>query len=195
MAMFPAFLDTNCLFGGYLCDVMLRLAEVGTYRPLWSADIFEELKRNLLKRGLSPGQVGYRLAEMSASFPDAEVRGYETLVEAMTCDKKDRHVLAAAVRGRARVIVTFNVSDFPADSLDQYDITVISPDEFLLDQLDLYPGHTVAVLRAQASDYDSPAMSVEELLGRLAAAGVPRFASEARRHLQGSNDYDVTATT
>lgn len=49
--------------------------------------------------------------------------------------------------------------------------------------LDLYPGITVAALRAQAESYKSPAMTVEDLLGRLAAAGVTRFASEARRHL------------
>ena len=31
-------------------------------------------------------------------------------------------------------------------------------------------------------------MTVEDLLGRLAAAGVPRFASEAARHLPLSGD-------
>lgn len=70
-----------------------------------------------------------------------------------------------------------------------YDIGVVSPDDFLLDQLDLYPGHTIAVLRTQAADYVAPPMPVEELLGRLAAAGVPRFVSEAGRHLQGPADY------
>ena len=48
------------------------------------------------------------------------------------------------------------------------------PDDFLLDQLDRYPGATIAALRAQAASYKSPAMNVEVLLGRLAAAGVPR---------------------
>ena len=38
MAMFPAFLDTCTLYGAYLCDSLLRLAEAGTYRPLWSAN-------------------------------------------------------------------------------------------------------------------------------------------------------------
>jgi PIN domain len=47
MAMFPAFLDTCTLYGAYLCDSLLRLAEAGTYRPLWSADILDELERVL----------------------------------------------------------------------------------------------------------------------------------------------------
>jgi hypothetical protein len=60
---------------------------------------------------------------------------------------------------------------------------VIHPDDFLLDQLDLYPGRTVASLRDQADAYTSPPMTIADLLARLAAAGVPRFAAEARRHL------------
>ena len=188
MTTFPALLDTNSLYGAYLCDTMLRLAEAGTYRPLWSAGVLEELERNLLERELSPDSVAHRIGEMRRAFPDAEVLGYESLIDAMTCDPKDRHVLAAAIRGDAQVLVTFNARDFPAESTEPYDITVVSPDDFLLDQLDLYPGHTVAVLRGQAASYASPAMSVEELLGRLAAAGVPRFASEAGRHLRG---YDA----
>lgn len=184
MARFPAFLDTCSLFGAYLCDTLLRLAEAGAYRPLWSAGVLGELERSLLERGLPEQAVTHRIGEMRRTFPDAEVTGYDTLVEAMTCDPKDRHVLAAAVRSDAEVLVTFNVSDFPDASVKHYDIVVASPDDFLLDQLDLYPGLTVAALRAQAASYISPAMTAEDLLGRLAAAGVPRFASEARRHLQ-----------
>jgi hypothetical protein len=120
---------------------------------------------------------------MQRAFPDAEVRGYESLIAIMTCDPKDRHVLAAAVRGQAEFLVTANTDDFPDASVAPYDITVIHPDDFLHDQLDLYPGVTIAALRAQAASYVSPPMTVDELLGRLAAAGVPKFAAEVSRHL------------
>ena len=189
MTPFPAFIDTNCLFGAYLCDTLLRLAEAGIYRPLWSAGVLEELERNLLRRGLSPDAVSYRIGQMRLWFPDAEVCGYESLIDAMTCDEKDRHVLAAAVRAEAQVLVTFNGADFPDTSLSQYDIVVSSPDDFLLDQLDLYPGHVIAALRAQAGAYKAPPMAVEDLLGRLATAGVPHFASAVARHLQGPGGY------
>jgi hypothetical protein len=46
---------------------------------------------------------------------------------------------AAAVRGNAEVIVTFNVRDFPEPALKPYDILAVHPNDFLLDQLDLYP--------------------------------------------------------
>jgi excisionase family DNA binding protein len=183
MATFRAFLDTCALFGAYLCDTLLCLAEAGTYQPLWSAGVLEELQRNLLERGLPQDAVAYRIREMRRSFPDAEVRGYELLAENMSCDPKDRHVLAAAVRGDAEALITFNAGDFPDTSTSSYGITVIHPDDFLLDQLDLYPGATLASLRTQVRSYKAPEMDIEDLLGRLASAAVPRFAAEVRRHL------------
>jgi predicted nucleic acid-binding protein len=121
MARFPAFLDTCSIFPAYLCDALLRLAEAGTYRPLWSAAVLEELERNLPGRGLGNAAIIHRISEMRRAFPDAEVSGYDTLIGAMTCDPKDRHVLAAAVRGNAKVLVTSNTNDFPAKSTEPYD--------------------------------------------------------------------------
>jgi predicted nucleic acid-binding protein len=129
MVAFPAFLDTCVLYPAYLCDTLLRLAEASAYRPLWSADVLAELRRNLLDRGLPPDRVGRRLEQMSRSFPDALVTGYESLIDGMTNHSKDRHVLAAAVRANAEVIVTFNLSDFPEPALKPYDIAAIHPDE------------------------------------------------------------------
>ena len=48
---------------------------------------------------LQHGAVAYRIREMRRSSPSAEVQGYESLAEAVACDRKDKHVLAAAVRG------------------------------------------------------------------------------------------------
>ncbi|MET0418573.1 MAG: PIN domain-containing protein [Actinoplanes sp.] len=95
MVAFPAFLDTCVLYPAYLCDTLLRLAESSAYRPLWSADVFAELRRNLVGRGLPPGRVDRRLDQMSRSFPDTQVTGHESLIDGMTNHPKDRHVLAA----------------------------------------------------------------------------------------------------
>src|SRR5262245_16563832 len=148
---FPAFLDACVLYPAYLCDTLLRLAEASAYRPLWSADVLTELRRNLIDRGIPVERVDRRITHMTRSFPDALVTGYESLSDGMTNDRKDRHVLAAAVRANAEVLVTFNVGDFPQPALKPYDVAAIHPDEFLLDQLDLYPGVTVDVLRRQAA--------------------------------------------
>ena len=46
-------LDTCVLLKSYLCDTLLSIAEVGTFRPLWSDHVLEELRRNLVKAGPS----------------------------------------------------------------------------------------------------------------------------------------------
>jgi len=105
------------------------------------------------------------------------------LAEAATYRPLYRHVLAATVRANAEVLVTFNMSDFPGPALKPYDVEAIHPDEFLLDQLDLYPGATVDVLRQQAAAYRRVPNTVPDILVLLERTGVPRFAAEARRHL------------
>ncbi len=183
MATFPALFDTNVLFGFHLNDVILGMAERGLFRPLWSDMILDELAENLEERGVPLTKVERRVAAMRRTFPDATVTGFEDLIERMTNDPKDRHVLAAGIRANCEVLVTFDLKDFPPESVDRYDIEVVHPDMFMLDQLDLYPGRTVAVLNQLVSDYSSPAMEMDDLLIRLADVGVPEFASTVRRHL------------
>jgi hypothetical protein len=145
--------------------------------------VLAELRRNVIERGIPSDKVDRRIALMTRSFPDALVTGYESLVEGMANDPKDRHVLAAAVRANAEVLVTFNIRDFPEPALKPYDIVATHPDEFLLDQLDLYPGLTMMILRQQAASYRREPTSVPGVLVLLERTGVPRFAAEMRRHL------------
>lgn len=84
---------------------------------------------------------------MNEAFPDALVVGYEALIDKMANDPKDRHVLAAAVRSGAEVLVTENLRDFPVDAVRLYDIKVVTQDTFLLEALDLRPADVLAALR------------------------------------------------
>lgn len=179
---FPALLDANVLYGAILNDYLLWLADRGLFRPLWSDAILGELERNLLKNGEGAELVAKRLEAMTTYFPDAKVTGYESLVEVMTCDPKDRHVLAAAVRANAEVLVTFNLKDFPPKCVADYEVEILHPDDFLLDQLDLYPGATVGTLRRLAEIYDSPTMTVDDITTALGQV-VPQFAETVRSHL------------
>jgi hypothetical protein len=69
---------------------------------------------------------------MDRAVPDCLVTGYEPLIEGLTLpDPNDRHILAAAIRCGAQIIVTLNLKDFPADVLDPYGVEAMHPDEFL----------------------------------------------------------------
>jgi predicted nucleic acid-binding protein len=180
---FPAFFDTNVLYGALLNDFILELADRSLFRPLWSKDVLFELAKNLVKHGEDPVLVEKRVGTMERYFADAMVTGYDGLVPTMTNDEKDRHVLAAAVRGGAEVLVTFNTRDFPQDSVEPFDLEVVHPDDFLLDQLDLYHAPTLRALVELVEGYDSPAMTVDHFLLALARAGVPKFVDAARAKL------------
>lgn len=70
---------------------------------------------------------------MDRHASDALVSGFEDLIEGLHLpDPNDRHVLAAAIRGKADVIVTANLRDFPANVLGQFGIEPQHPDAFIL---------------------------------------------------------------
>jgi predicted nucleic acid-binding protein len=127
--MFVAVLDTCVLYPAYLRDTLLRLADAEMYAPVWSVDILDELRRNL-QSVIDVDGVDRVVREMNGAFPDACVTDYSHLVDEQTCDKKDRHVVAAAVVIGAGVIVTANAKDFPDTSVKRYDIEIKTPDEF-----------------------------------------------------------------
>ena len=89
---------------------------------------------------------------MTQAFPEAAVLIPGGLPEAFKCipDPKDRHVLCAAVRGQANVIVTLNKRDFPVACLEEYGILRHTPDEFLVHQHHLNPNKILETLDAQA---------------------------------------------
>jgi predicted nucleic acid-binding protein len=161
-----AVLDACVLYPAALVDILLRAAMAGLYLPFWSADILAELERNLVLRlGAAPAQ--QRVAAMREHFGDAEVVGYATLTRTMTNHPKDRHVLAAAVKAGAQVVVTDNLKDFPATALRPHGITVQSADTFLLGLYAQAPGQLVTEVIKQASALSHPAMTVSQVLAQL----------------------------
>jgi len=185
--MFRALLDTCVLFKPLLCDTLLCAAEEELFQPLWSEDILDELRRNLLRHGVGKTGVDHRIEQMSLHFPGAMVTGHRSLIDTMTNHPKDRHVLAAAVRGRADVIVTENVRDFPAAAVAPYDVEVVDQDSFLLDQLDLDHPAVRRALDRQVSRYRREPRTIDALLGALAGPGngCPTFAAAFRAGRHG----------
>lgn len=180
---FTVVLDTCVLYPAHLRDALLRLAERGIFTAQWSADILDELHRNLVEVGIAPAAVERLIGEMRDAFPDAEVFGHGPLMGKLTCHPKDRHVLAAAVRANAAGIVTFNTADFPPASVEPFDIEVIHPDTFLLDQLDLAPTAVLDELARQAAANRREPRTVRQILDALDRAGAPAFADEVRRRI------------
>lgn len=183
MTRFSALLDACVLVPAALADTLLRVAELNLYRPLWSARILDETVAAIeeVHPDLPAGAARRRADRMDRAFQDASVSGWEGLLPALGLpDPDDVHVLAAAIVGRADIIVTLNLKDFPQTLLESYEIEVIGPDEFLLDQLDLAPDLVLEAVRRQAEDSRRPPVDLSALLAHLAQCGVPQFAAAAR---------------
>jgi predicted nucleic acid-binding protein len=182
-APFIVVLDANVLFPFTLRDTLLRAAAAGFYQVRWSAQILDEMARNLVSTGMMTADKATRLRSvMEREFPEAGVKGYEPLIAAMENDEKDRHVVAAAIKAGAQVVTTANLKDFTRlpDGLEAQ-----SPDEFLCNLFDLDPEEFVALLRAQAEDLVKPPMTFYELLERLARV-VPDVVAVVRHHVAAS---------
>lgn len=174
----PVLLDSSVLFPNVLRDTLLTLAEHDLYEPQWSTEILAEVRRNVIaKRSIPESAIDRTLALMSATFEYATVEDWEPLVDQLHLpDPNDRHVLAAAIAGGARTIVTANLRHFPVADLRPHRVAPVSPDQFLQDMLSTDADTVLAALSQQAGRYRRPPMDLGSLLTRLDRAGAPEFA-------------------
>ena len=169
MAFTTALLDANVLHPMVLCDLLIRLAQRGLYRALWTREILAEVVATVLRRrpDLSVELLRKRTAAMQAAVEDATVEGYEALVPGLHELGADAHVVAAAVFGQADIIVTSNVRDFPERVLDPYGIAALLPDDFLLQQWWVDPVAVADTLIQQARGTTRPPLTPDDILTRL----------------------------
>jgi predicted nucleic acid-binding protein len=173
----PVLLDASVLFPSTLRDTLLTLAEHDLFEPQWSTEILAEVRRSVIaQRSVPASAIDRTLSLMSATFEYATVDGWEHLVDQVHLpDPDDRHVLAAAITGGARMIVTANLRHFPAADLRRHRVRAASPDQFLQKLFDTEPDMVLAAFRSQAARYRRPPMDLDGLLVRLGRGGAPEF--------------------
>ncbi|WP_238697691.1 hypothetical protein [Pantoea agglomerans] len=71
------------------------------------------------------------------------------------------------------MIVTFNLKDFPGESLAEFDIEAIHPDEFIADLLDLNQAMVLQAVQRQRARLKTPPKSVDEYFDILLKLGLP----------------------
>lgn len=172
---FTAVYDACVLYPAPLRDFLMWLGLSGRFRARWSSQIHEEWKRSLLRdrSDLTAEQLNRTSALMDQAIPDALVTGHEAIAENLRLpDPGDRHVLAAAIRCGASVIVTFNEKDFPADALEPFGIEAQHPDLFVDNLFDLDPAAVIAAAQRQRRQLKNPPMTVDAYLDVLLRQGL-----------------------
>ena len=115
---------------------------------------------------------------------DALVDGHQPLIPALRLpDPEDRHVLAAAIKCGADLIITFNLDDFPEDNLASHGLGACHPDPFLIDQLHLDAVRVCTAMRQHRASLKNPPKTVEEYLATLEEQGLSRFAQAVRPYI------------
>ncbi|ETW96135.1 MAG: hypothetical protein ETSY1_27835 [Candidatus Entotheonella factor] len=179
--------DACVLYSITMADLLTSLGEVGLYHPKWTRDIHEEWIRNVLERLGSKGSVTRDKLEarrdaMIEAIPDSMVEAYEDLIPNLTLpDDDDRHVLAAAIKSEATIIVTINLKDFPQSTLAAWQLTAKHPDDFTSELLQSDLETVVTVVREMRSRRKRPPISAEDFLAQLDRQGLKQFVTELRR--------------
>lgn len=170
---FKAVLDTNVIFPVVIRDLLFWFAHYGLYTPKWSDNIFNEWKEVMIRRGVEENEALKRIQKANVAFPDALVLNYWGLItELKLPDKDDCHVLAAAIKTNANVIVTNNLKDFPEEYLNSFGLKAKSADDFLTDIIDLNQGKAIEAFKEMVLNRKNPAMDEYQVLESLRRNGL-----------------------
>jgi hypothetical protein len=175
LATFVALYDACVLYPAPLRDLLLRLAMTDLFKARWTDRIHDEWIRSVLRDrpDVSSEALERTRSLMNAAVPDCIVTGHDALVAGLDLpDLDDRHVLAAAIRSHAGVIVTYNTRDFPPAALSIHGIDAQHPDDFVVHLHDLAPGAVCAAVRDQRQALLKPPRSIRELLDTLLGLGL-----------------------
>ena len=125
---YTALVDACSLAGVLRRNLLLTLAEANFFRIRWSRVVMDETQAAIedILRDKGATDAADRASRarrfMEDAFEDAMVTDFEKHLGAGDAlpDKKDAHVLAAALKTRADVIVTENLKHFPTDILEPF---------------------------------------------------------------------------
>lgn len=183
VATFTALYDACVLYPAPLRDLLLELALTDLFRAKWSSHIHEEWIRAVLedRPDLTAVQLHRTRDLMDLHARDCLVEDFEELIPSLILpDANDRHVLAAAIRGRADVIVTYNLTDFPDKELQKYGITPQHPNEFILHLFNLAPSIVCAAARTHRARLKHPPKTTTEYLDTLERQSLTQFVAALR---------------
>jgi predicted nucleic acid-binding protein len=187
LSRYTVLVDACVLYAAPVRDLLIELAGRDLFRAKWTEQIHNEWVGSLLENrpDLTRENLERTVRLMNDSVLDCMVSGFEPLMTGLELpDPNDTHILAAAIHAHCDAIITFNRKDFPKAVLDQYDIELLHPDDFLHFQFDLGDAQVITAVQRIRSRLKNPQLSAAEYLDRLEAQGLPKIVSELRPYEQ-----------
>ena len=175
---FTCVLDTCVIYPIDIRDLLLWFAYFELYRPKWSRTIFDELTAVMIEKGMTQEKANSQIDRINSAFPDAMVSNYEHLIPSLTLpDRRDCHVLAAAIKSGADLIVTNNLKDFDNHYLSRFGLQAKSADDFITDTIDLNPDLAKEAFMTMVANRTKPDLDEFELLDILRNRGLNNAAN------------------
>jgi len=170
---FTCVLDTNVIYPIEIRDLLFWFAHDDLFTPKWSKHIFDEWIRVMKRKGVPDSEIDKRTENANMAFPDAMVENYESLIAGLELpDPKDCHVLAAAIKTNANVIVTNNLKHFPKECLSSYGLSAKNADDFLTDTIDLNQDKALQAFLKLVQNKTNPDLDQYEVLDRYRNLGL-----------------------
>lgn len=164
LSSFVVVLDACVLAPPSLRDLLLRAATEELYTSYWSAQALGELYRTLQRLpGWDRRRAEAICRDLRDEFPEATISSTGVTIPGLTTDPDDQHVVVAAILSRAGMIATSNERHFPQPVLDEFQIQIQTPDEFLCDLFELAPRTLVDIVVAQSARLQRPPMTAIQL--------------------------------
>lgn len=163
----------------------MYLAATDLFRAKWTNRIHEEWMTSLLKKrpDLKQEDLERTCELMNRHALDCLVEDFEDLIPTISLpDPDDRHVLAAAIRGGADRIVTFNLQDFPAAALQKHGIEAQPPDSFITGLIDLDFELVCTAAKRHRNSLRKPPKTVAEYLETLQCQRLPQTVSRLQKY-------------
>ncbi len=122
---------------------------------------------------------------MEATFEEAMVFDFDQFLSACAGlpDQNDAHVVAAALKMQAAVIVTDNLRDFPEELLRRLNLEARSADAFIADTIALGTGRAVAAIRRTRERLRKPEKTADVLLLDMEANGLTETVDVLKAHI------------
>jgi predicted nucleic acid-binding protein len=179
--------DTNVLFPFSLMDLLLALAEDFVIDLVLTDKLLDEQQRVIVREQHRTPESAKRIADIirdgfATSFVHEDAY-QEHLANLDGPDPDDQHHMAAAIHANADVLLTWNLSDFPAEAPAPHGIAVSAPDPYLCALLEHYPEQIIRTVARMAAGKKRPPLTALDLVAKLEGAGVPTFAARLRRLL------------
>ncbi len=175
---FICVLDTNVIYPIEIRDLLFWFAHDDLFIPKWSKHIFDEWEIVMKRKGVSEKEIKKRINWTNLAFPDALVENYELLIDNLELpDPKDCHVLAAAIKTNANIIVTNNLKDFPEKYLENFGLEVKSADDFLTEMVDLNQEMAVNSFRKLVMNRRNPNLDEYQVLDSFRRNGLTNTAN------------------